>query len=109
MERIDADLAIVIEKVKMCRQMLFISPGVDKDEVLADVVGFLEACRDRMVDLIESGTRGMLNEGLFEKCLKVNDAVLRTLDAERVSSQMFKNNVITYNQDYYFRLWSLIE
>jgi hypothetical protein len=29
--------------------MLKESPGIDEDEALAEVVGFLEACRDRMV------------------------------------------------------------
>jgi hypothetical protein len=36
-------------KVKLCREMLKESPGIDEDEALAEVVGFLEACRDRMV------------------------------------------------------------
>ncbi len=38
-----------------------------------------------MGDLIEAGTQGQLGEELFEKTLSVNDAVNRTLDAERVS------------------------
>lgn len=36
-----------------------------------------------MGDLIEAGTQGLLGEELFEKVLSVNDAVNRTLDAER--------------------------
>ena len=39
-----------------------------------------------MSDLIEAGTQGLLGEELFEKALSVNDAVNRTLDAERVSA-----------------------
>lgn len=71
----------------MCREMLFESPGIEQDELLADVVGYLEACRDRLVDVIEAGTNGILGEDLFAQCLKVNDAVTRTLDAERVRKE----------------------
>ena len=38
----------------------------------------------RLSDVIDSGTHGLLGEDLFAQCLKVNDAVIRTLDAERV-------------------------
>lgn len=87
--RLEGDLGVVMEKVRMCREMLQVSPGIDEDETLADVVGFLEACRDRMAEVIEAGTQGLLGEELFALCLKVNDAVLRTLEAERVSAFYF--------------------
>jgi hypothetical protein len=60
------------------------SPGIQHDEILAEVIGFLEACQERMFDLIEAGTQGLLSEDIFELCLRVNDAVLRTLEAEKV-------------------------
>mmetsp|Transcript_30248 Transcript_30248/g.43230 ORF Transcript_30248/g.43230 Transcript_30248/m.43230 type:complete len:443 (+) Transcript_30248:41-1369(+) len=82
-EKLQSDLLAVMEKVKMCREMLLVSPGIQEDELLADVVGYLEACRDRLTDVIEAGTHGVLGEELFAQCLKVNDAVIRTLDAER--------------------------
>ncbi len=82
---LERDLGVVMEKVRMCREMLLVSPGIHADELLSEVIGFLEACRDRMAELIEAGTQGLLGEELFASCLKVNDAVLRTLDAERVS------------------------
>lgn len=83
-DRLRRDLAVVMEKVKMCREMLLVSKGINEDEILADVIGFLEACRDRMSDLIEAGTQGLLGEELFADVLKVNDSVLKILDAERV-------------------------
>lgn len=82
-EKLQLDLLAVMDKVKMCREMLLESPGIHEDELLADVVGYLEACRDRLTDIIEAGTHGVLGEDLFAHCLKVNDAVIRTLDAER--------------------------
>lgn len=85
----------MVEKVKLCREMLLVSPGIQSDEALSDVIGFLEACRDRMVDLIEAGTQGLLGETLFEEVLKVNDMVYRTLEAEKVSS-LFISNIILW-------------
>lgn len=82
--KLQLDLSVVMEKVNLCREILQVSPGIQHDEALADVIGFLEACRDRMVDVIEAGTQGLLGEDLFAVALKVNDAVLRTLEAERV-------------------------
>lgn len=78
------DLDAVMEKVQLCQEMLAESPGLQEDEVLSDVVGFLEACRDRLADLIEAGSMGLLNEEMFGLTLKVNDAVQKTLDAEWV-------------------------
>jgi hypothetical protein len=40
---------VVLERVRLCREMLPNSPGVKQDEALAEVVGFLEACKPRMV------------------------------------------------------------
>jgi hypothetical protein len=37
-----------------------------------------------MGDLIEAGTQGLLGETVLEKCLRANDAILRTLEAEKV-------------------------
>lgn len=82
-EKLLRDLGVVMEKVRLCREMLPVSPGIARDEALAEVVGFLEACRDRMFALGESGSRGELNEVVFEEVFKVNDALLKTLDAER--------------------------
>ena len=87
-QKLEVDLITVFEKVKLCREMLRVSPGIKIDEALAEVVGFLEACRDRMADVIEAGTQGLLNEELLAKCFRANDAIFRTLDAEKVSMHM---------------------
>lgn len=73
-----------MEKVKLCRQLLIVSSGIETDEVLAEVIGYLEACRDRLIDVVEAGTQGLLGEDLFEYSLKVNDSVSKILEAERV-------------------------
>ena len=78
----DQDLNIVIEKLKTCRIYLREGKKIDHDEALNKIVGFLEACRDRMADLVEAGTFGLLTEDIFAKVLKVNDALIKTLEAE---------------------------
>lgn len=60
-----------MDKVTLCRQMMQQSRDVARDDALSEVVGFLEACRPRMVDLVEAGVGGVLGESTFEKCLKV--------------------------------------
>lgn len=65
--------------------MLPESPGIEQDEILAEVVGFLESCQERLNDLIEAGSAGVLSENDMEMCFKVHDAVLKTLEAEKVS------------------------
>ena len=77
------DLHALSEKIKLCKEMLPESPGIEQDETLAEVVGFLEACQPRMVDLIEAGMQGMLGEELFSFALHVNDDLNKTLEAEK--------------------------
>ena len=65
--KLNCDLDIVVEKIKLCREMMAESPGIAEDEALADVIGFLESCRDRMGELIEAGAHGLLNEKMLMK------------------------------------------
>jgi hypothetical protein len=91
MMKLRADLGEVVDKVRLCRDMLPVvgagGEAADRDDALLDVLGFLEACGARIHELIEAGTVGLLEEDLLELCLKVNDALHRTLDAERVYNQ----------------------
>lgn len=52
---------------------------IDTNEALLAVIGFLEACAPRMVELVEAAAQGVLKEETFEKCLVVNDRLLKTL------------------------------
>lgn len=88
--KITADLNVVLEKIRLCREMLPQSPGIASDDLLSEVVGFLEACQARLMELIEARLSGgensqetELSEEVFEYCLRVNDALTRTLDAEK--------------------------
>jgi len=89
-EKLSNDLKTVAEKVKLCREMM--DAGLKLEDGLGEVVGFLEACRDRMPDLIDAGTQGQMSEELFAKVLACNDAVQRTLDAERSGETIMVND-----------------
>jgi hypothetical protein len=83
-KKILADLDTLDEQIQLCLDML---KATDKrlvneqtsDEALLGVIGFLEACVPRMVELIEAAAQGVLSEATLEKCLKTNDRLLRVL------------------------------
>lgn len=82
-DKLRQDIQVVQEKIDLCRDMLPESPGIEQDEALAEVVGFLEACQPRLSELIEAGMQGVLSEELLSAILHVNDELHKTLDAER--------------------------
>jgi hypothetical protein len=81
---LEEHLGVVSDKIRLCRELLQESPGIKEDELLADVIGYLEACSERMPEVIEAGAAGLLSESLFSEALRVNDALMRTLEAEKV-------------------------
>lgn len=82
------NLKALQEKINLCREMLPESPGVQHDETLAEVIGFLEACQPRMVDLVEAGMQGLLGEELLMTALQLNDDLATTLEAERTGKPL---------------------
>lgn len=85
LSKLEQDYNVVKDQIILCQEMMQQSIGIDKgDLALAKVVGYLEACRDRLVELIEAGTNGLLSEESFSKCLKLYDSIIKTLDAEKV-------------------------
>ncbi|KAG5185716.1 hypothetical protein JKP88DRAFT_219176 [Tribonema minus] len=81
--KLKLDLVCVQEKLELCQQVLQETPGIEHDDVLRELIGFLEACRPRLHELIQAGIIGHLEPDVLEGCLKINDALLRTLAAER--------------------------
>lgn len=41
-----------------------------------------------MPDIIEAGTNGLLTEAIFSEALRINDELLRTLEAERTGAKI---------------------
>mmetsp|Transcript_26566 Transcript_26566/g.55777 ORF Transcript_26566/g.55777 Transcript_26566/m.55777 type:complete len:210 (+) Transcript_26566:97-726(+) len=79
-EKVMGDLATLEDKISLCQSMLNESgASIDTNEALLAVIGFLEACVPRMVELIDVAAQGALQEGTFEKCLLVNDRLTNTL------------------------------
>ena len=84
-DKLNTDLDEVIDKLYLCKEILPTSTGIETDDTLKAIIGFLEACLNRMSALIEAGAANLLSEDLFSKCLSVHDAIIRVLDAEKVS------------------------
>jgi hypothetical protein len=79
-----ADLDTLTEKINLCDSMLRPgggdpAPSVQTDETLLSVIGFLEACAPRMVELVEAAAQGALQETALMKCLQVNDRLTKLL------------------------------
>jgi hypothetical protein len=79
------DLGVVKEKIHLCESILYPgeglpTPSLKDNEGLLSVIGFLEACAPRMVELVEAGTQGALSELVLMECLAVNDKLVKLLD-----------------------------
>jgi len=94
--KILADLDILLEKMDRCDSFLRPNGGkltatpVYKSDECLEVIGFLEACAPRMVELVEAAAQGALSETAFEKCLLVNDrltTVLSDIDAVELTDE----------------------
>mmetsp|Transcript_13762 Transcript_13762/g.32008 ORF Transcript_13762/g.32008 Transcript_13762/m.32008 type:complete len:218 (-) Transcript_13762:829-1482(-) len=82
--KILSDLDLVKEKMDLCESMLrpgdgSPAPSLKTNEALLGVIGFLEACAPRMVELVEAGSQGALSESVLMECLNVNDRLLKIL------------------------------
>lgn len=86
------DLGTLSEQIALCQSMLLTnrrrlmsSEYSDSDnnnaEALLTVIGFLEACAPRMLELIEIAAQGggVLRDETFEECLVVNDKLTTIL------------------------------
>lgn len=77
------DLKTLTEKMDLCDSML--SPGASEtklslqSESMMSVIGFLEACAPRMVELVEAAASGALSEEVFAECLSANDRLQKLL------------------------------
>ena len=81
-QKIKQDLTTLSEQITLCQSMLAqcsTPSSIDANESLLSVIGFLEACVPRMVELIEAAASGALAEETFEACLLVNDRLTNVL------------------------------
>jgi len=87
--KIMSDLVVVTQKMDLLDSMLSrpgrhgsddqslsLSAG---DDALLTVVGFLEACAPRMIELVEAAAQGALSEQTLMQCLEVNDRLTKVL------------------------------
>jgi hypothetical protein len=84
--KILADLNVLKEKMELCEKMLHPgdgspAPSLKNNDTMLTVIGFLEACAPRMVELVEAGAQGAFSEAVLMDTLEVNDS-LQTLLAD---------------------------
>jgi hypothetical protein len=82
--KIMADLEMLMEKCDLCESMLkpgsdSPAPSVQTDEACQSVIGFLEACAPRMVELVEAAAQGAVSDTVLMKALEVNDRLTKQL------------------------------
>ncbi|GAB9465918.1 Tom1 protein 2 [Globisporangium polare] len=82
-EKLHVDLEVVMEKITLFRD---IWTGGGSGEELEDALDFLHQCQPRMNTLIEGGIMGKIDEKTLEKCLTVNDHLIKALEESRSSS-----------------------
>jgi hypothetical protein len=77
------DLKTLDDKMDLCQSMLNPGAGIPtvsmQSEAMMAVVGFLEACAPRMVELVEAAATGALSEEVFAACLGANDRLQKLL------------------------------
>eukprot|EP00339_Tiarina_fusa_P023506 CAMPEP_0117034094 /NCGR_PEP_ID=MMETSP0472-20121206/24306_1 /TAXON_ID=693140 ORGANISM="Tiarina fusus, Strain LIS" /NCGR_SAMPLE_ID=MMETSP0472 /ASSEMBLY_ACC=CAM_ASM_000603 /LENGTH=172 /DNA_ID=CAMNT_0004743183 /DNA_START=186 /DNA_END=704 /DNA_ORIENTATION=- len=78
------DLGTLKEKMELCDALMNPGagdpkPSLHSSEAMLAVVGFLEACAPRMVELVEAAASGALSEDIFAECLAVNDRLQKQL------------------------------
>ena len=85
------DLQTLKEKMDLCESML--NPGAGdptfslQDDAMMAVVGFLEACAPRMVELVEVAAMGAVSEQVLMECLSSNDQLQKQLaDIEQAAT-----------------------
>lgn len=82
--KISADLDVLKEKMELCEKMLHPgdgspAPSLKNNETMLTVVGFMEACAPRMVELVEAGAQGALSEAVLMDALDANDSLQKLL------------------------------
>jgi hypothetical protein len=75
--KIQADLNVLKEKMDLCESLL--PSATAMDDGFMGVVGFLEACSPRVVELVEAAAQGALGEEILMECLAVNDRLTTLL------------------------------
>jgi hypothetical protein len=64
--KILADLDVLVEKMDTCDNLLrpggVLATTVQKSAAVTEIIGFLEACAPRMVELVEAAAQGALSE-----------------------------------------------
>lgn len=77
--KILADLQVLKEKMDLCDSLR--PNATAADDGFLGVVGFLEACAPRVVELVEAAAQGALGETVLVELLSINDRLTTLLAA----------------------------
>mmetsp|Transcript_5639 Transcript_5639/g.15900 ORF Transcript_5639/g.15900 Transcript_5639/m.15900 type:complete len:201 (+) Transcript_5639:45-647(+) len=82
--KIEKDLAVVEEKMELCNSMInpgdgMPRPSIQTDETVRAVIGFLEACQPRMLELLNAD-EGVLGPSALERCFSVQERLTKLLE-----------------------------
>ncbi|KAL7568483.1 hypothetical protein ACA910_012193 [Epithemia clementina (nom. ined.)] len=82
--KIESDLVVVEEKLDLCNSLLnpgqgAARPSIRHDETVRAVIGFLEACAPRLVELI-SADPGLIGEAVLVRCFDVQERLTKLLE-----------------------------
>jgi hypothetical protein len=76
-------LGILKEKMDLCDSMMNPGAGMPavsvKSDAMLAVIGFLEACSPRMIELVEVAASGALSEAVLEEVLVCNDRLQKQI------------------------------
>jgi hypothetical protein len=89
-EKILNDLQLVHEQMTLCHSLM--ADRSRDDQVLLKVIGFLEACLERMEHVTAAGSNGFLQEETTQICLSTYQRLILTLelcDSPLVASNAF--------------------
>uniref|UniRef100_K3WUT1 VHS domain-containing protein n=1 Tax=Globisporangium ultimum (strain ATCC 200006 / CBS 805.95 / DAOM BR144) TaxID=431595 RepID=K3WUT1_GLOUD len=93
-EKLHLDLQVVMEKITQFRDIW--TSGTSGEE-LEDVLDFLRQCQPRMNTLIEGGIMGKIDEKTLEKCLTINDHLIKALEESRPSSSSQNADLMSFD------------
>jgi hypothetical protein len=93
-EKIINDLQLVHEQMTLCHSLM--ADRSRDDQVLLKVIGFLEACLERMEHVTAAGSNGFLQEETTQICLSTYQRLVLTLeicDSPLVASNAFSKSL----------------
>lgn len=93
--QLERDLEVVIDKINLSKSirkgLLTHSPrrdNADSHEIAMDILDFLCSCRQRLMEIIDSGTAGLLSSTCVHRCIAINEELSTEIDQYEVCEEI---------------------